>query len=59
MNLFDLGGNLLRVGKAITPPDIVSNQVANAAISNLPSSQTSTSASVSAGLAAQLQDIVT
>lgn len=56
MNLFDLGGNLLRVGKAITPPDIVSNQVTNP-LTGLPPSQAPNSTSVSAGLAAQLQDI--
>ncbi|CAF0796818.1 unnamed protein product [Brachionus calyciflorus] len=56
MNLFDLGGNLLRVGKAITPPDVVSNQAANP-LTGLPPTQAPTGTSVSAGLAAQLQDI--
>lgn len=52
MNLFDLGGNLLRVGKAITPPDIVSSQA------NPTPAQISASVAVTAGLAAQMQDMV-
>lgn len=35
MNMFDLGGQLLRVGRAITPPNISVNSV-NAAVSGLP-----------------------
>lgn len=35
MNMFDLGGQLLRVGRAITPPNVSLNSV-NSAVSGLP-----------------------
>lgn len=58
MNLFDLGGQFLRVGKAVTPPDVVSTQATNPLTGLNPSQTTAGASAVTAGLAAQLQDIV-
>lgn len=58
MNQFDLGGQLLRVGKAVTPPEIVSSQVASHLTGLNPLQTSGGPSSVTSGLAAQLQDIV-
>jgi hypothetical protein len=44
MNLFDLGGQYLRVGRAVTPPD-----TKNLGLSNAPPAAMPTAAAVAAG----------
>jgi hypothetical protein len=45
MNLFDLGGQYLRVGRAVTPPD-----TKNLGLSNAPPAAMPTAAAVAAGM---------
>ena len=48
MNLFDLGGNYLRVGRAITPPDSRGNLGMAAAATPLPSASAVAAAAATA-----------
>ena len=51
MNLFDLGGQYLRVGRAITPPD----SRGNTGMSNTPTALPSASAVAAAAVTAKIQ----
>jgi poly(U)-binding-splicing factor PUF60 len=52
MNLFDLGGQLLRVGKAVTPPEGL-NVVVPPVANQLPTASALAAASITAQLQAQ------
>jgi poly(U)-binding-splicing factor PUF60 len=53
MNLFDLGGQLLRVGKAVTPPENITLAPTAATLTQI----TGTNSLANASLASQMQDI--
>ena len=53
MNLFDLGGQLLRVGKAVTPPENIAAAPTAATLTQI----TGTNSLANASLASQMQDI--
>ena len=53
MNLFDLGGQLLRVGKAVTPPENIASAPTAATLTQI----TGTNSLANASLASQMQDI--
>ena len=53
MNMFDLGGQLLRVGKAVTPPENLILAPTAATLTQI----SGTNSLASASLASQMQDI--
>lgn len=53
MNMFDLGGQLLRVGKAVTPPENLMLAPTAATLTQI----SGTNSLASASLASQMQDI--
>ena len=54
MNLFDLGGQYLRVGRSITPPDTMNVGISNAAPAAMPTAAAVAAAAATAKIQVQL-----